>query len=240
MDSLPSQSTAHPATSGRDTPDAPAFGDSLRLLRMARGLTQEALAERSTISLRAISDLERGVKRRPQRETVRLLADALALSAKDRAAFESAARPGAAPIAQAATPLDNLFAPVTPLVGREREMAALTALLRRGDVRLVTVTGCGGVGKTRLSVDVAASLRPDFADGVVFVSLATIRDPDQVAAAVVATLGLKERPGESARACLAAYLRDRQLLLVLDNFEHVMDEALLVAELLAACPLLTV
>ncbi len=217
------------------------FGALLRRYRAARGLTQEALAERSTISLRAISDIERGVKRKPQRETMRLLADALVLSEDERARFEAAvlrqvARPTVAPD----PPKDNLFAPVTPLIGREGEHSALTALLRRDDVRLVTITGCGGVGKTRLSVAVGADVRGDFPSGVIFVSLAMIRDPDQIAAAIVGTLGLKERPGESPRDRLKAYLREHPYLLILDNFEHLIAEALLVSELLEACPLLKI
>lgn len=226
---------------GRDAPEQPSFGGLLRRYRVARGLTQEALAARSTVSLRAISDIERGVKRKPQRETMRLLAEALELSEAERAPLEAAARPQVArPAVAPVLPMDNLFAPVTPLLGREGERSAVVALLRRDDVRLVTITGCGGVGKTRLGVAVGAALRGDFPSGVIFVSLAMIRDPDQVAAAIAGTLGLKERPGESPRDHLKIFLRDRPLLLVFDNFEHLTAEVLLVSELLAACPSLKI
>jgi predicted ATPase len=124
---------------------------------------------------------------------------------------------------------------VTPLVGREQEAAAVEDLTRREGVRLVTLTGPGGVGKSRLAVEVAGRLAPDYADGVRFVDLAAVPAAELVAAAIAASLGLST---SSSRLIgdLQAYLRPRRLLLVLDNFEQVMGAAGLVAGLLGASP----
>jgi predicted ATPase/DNA-binding CsgD family transcriptional regulator len=126
--------------------------------------------------------------------------------------------------------------PLTPLVGREHEVADLVARTRRPDVRLLTLTGPGGVGKTRLALAVAARLADDFPDGAGFVSLAPVAHPDLVAPAIAQLLGLREAGQESLVARLQAFVRDRQLLLVLDNFEHVLDAAPLVTDVLSAAP----
>ena len=123
----------------------------------------------------------------------------------------------------------NLPAPPTPLVGRELEIEELAALLR-GVARLVSLTGPGGTGKTRLALGAAESLVDDFADGVHFVDLSALRDPATVAPAIAHTVGL------DAETELVAQLRDRQLLLVLDNFEQVLEAAPLVGALLAGAP----
>jgi predicted ATPase/class 3 adenylate cyclase len=127
----------------------------------------------------------------------------------------------------------NLLAQPTMLLGREQDVAAVVALLDRAAVRLVTLTGPGGIGKTRLSVQVAAELIESFADGVYFVDLAPIRDPQLVSTALAETLGVRETSGQPILALLKEYLRNKRLLLVLDNFEHLLDAAPLVAELLA-------
>ncbi|MHB8645971.1 MAG: ATP-binding protein [Thermomicrobiales bacterium] len=218
----------------------PTFAETLRRLRRAAGLTQEALAERATLSVRAISDLERGVKQRPQRETLRLLTDALAHTPEERALLGVAAHPHADPPRPPAPPPHNLPAQVTPLVGRTRAVAAAIALLRGDAIRLLTVVGTGGVGKTRLAIAVASGLRDDFADGICFVSLGTIRDPNLLVATIAQTLGLAEIRGQSPSDRLIAHLRDHHLLLVLDNFEHLTSEAIAVANLLAHCPSLKI
>jgi len=140
-----------------------------------------------------------------------------------------------------ATPLDTralLTVPphLTPLVGRVHEVAQAVALLRQSDVRLLTLSGPPGVGKTRLGVAVATAMRETYADGVYFVPLAPLRAPELVIPTVARTLGLREEPGRPVVETLLVYLRDRRMLLLLDNVEHMIAAAPQVVDLLAACP----
>jgi hypothetical protein len=140
-------------------------------------------------------------------------------------------------------PLDmvqGLPVPLTPLVGREQEVAALIAVLRSDDVRLVTLTGPGGVGKTRLALAVAAAIAGDFADGVRAVSLGAIDDPGLVGPAIAHSLGVREAGDQPLVQQLAAHLRDASMLLLLDSCERVADETSLLSDLLAGCPRLKV
>jgi predicted ATPase/class 3 adenylate cyclase len=130
---------------------------------------------------------------------------------------------------------NNLPIQPTPFIGREKEVAAVTRLLKRSEVRLVTLTGPGGVGKTRLSLHVAAELSDDFADGMFVVALAPLNDPTQVVPAIAQILAISEASDRPLFSLLQAFLKEKQLLLLLDNFEQVGDAAVMLAELLAAC-----
>ena len=195
------------------------FGALLKQHRRAANLTQEALAERAGASARSISDLERGLSRTPHPATVALLAQALSLTGEEYAAFLAAAHPQPA---LSASPLELPPLPIvlSPLVGREREEAALFHLLQRDSLRLLTLTGAAGVGKTRLALQVARTEEKYFADGVAFVSLAAIREPQLVLPTIAQTLGLQEKGQRNTLQALTAALHDRHLLLVLDNCEQ--------------------
>jgi predicted ATPase/DNA-binding XRE family transcriptional regulator len=221
------------------------FAERLRRLREDAGLTQEELASRAGLTAKAVSALERGERKRPYPHTVRSLADALGLAEEERASLlASVPRRGAEELvsdegsnaAVAATPA----APLTPLVGREREVEEIGDLLRREEVRLLTLTGAGGIGKTRLAVEVAREAPGGFPDGVAFVALAPLSDAALVVPTISQTLGLKEAARLSSLEALRDHLREKRMLLVLDNLEHVLGAAPEVAGLIESSPNLTV
>src|SRR5438034_4137005 len=130
----------------------------------------------------------------------------------------------------------NLPAQLTSLIGREQEVTAVCTLLRRPEVRLLTLIGTGGVGKTRLGMQVATELINDFSNGICFVSLAPLNAPELVIPTIAHTLGLWEPGGSSLPEHLKVYLHKKHVLLLLDNFEHVLVVAPVLVELLIACP----
>jgi predicted ATPase len=232
---------------GEDTDAAghhEAFGARLRRLREGAGLSQEELAERAGLSSHAVSALERGTRTRPYPHTVRALADALGAGDHERAALIAAvpARGRAARTAAAdAVPTvrsRELPVPTTELLGRERELDRACGLVRTR--RLVTLTGTGGVGKTRLALAVAATVRDLFADGVAWVELAPLLDADGVLPAVADAFDAPRVSGADPVETLVERLRDQETLLVLDNLEHLLEAAPRIAALIEAVPGLTV
>jgi predicted ATPase/transcriptional regulator with XRE-family HTH domain len=232
----------------------------LRTHRASAGLTQEELAEDAGVSARTISDIERGLRSAVYRDTARRLAEALGLSGNERVEFEILARgrrrtqrgeaaslapedtdarilggtggtPNGGPGRAAA---GRIPVPVTRLIGRERELILVVAALKDPERRLITLTGPGGIGKSRLAIEAAALTRPEFHDGVYFVSLAAERDAARVPAAIVRALGITRAP-EPILDALVERLADRGTLLVLDTFEPVLDAAPMIGHLLARC-----
>ncbi len=219
------------------------FGEVLRRLRGAAALSQEALAERAGLSRNGISDLERGARLTPRLETVRLLADGMALSADERAELIAAARPA---LGQEGTTgfegvrFLSLPRPLTRLIGREAERTTLQGLLQDEGVRLLTLTGPGGVGKTRLAIAVAGELQGAFPDGVAFVDFTPLTDPELAMPAVATVLGVRESPERPLVETLSAFLAPKRVLLVLDNCERVLAAAPDLKTLLEASQGLTI
>jgi non-specific serine/threonine protein kinase len=209
------------------------FAGLLRQLRAEARLTQEELAEAASLSPQAVAALERGVHRTAHKDTAALLADALGLPEQVRTMFVAAAR-GKAPAADvlaarealapgafaaAARPLpNNLPAQPAAFIGRDRELSEVRALVE--SCRLVTLTGAGGCGKTRLGLQLAAGLLDGSGDGVWLVELAAVSNEDAVAPAICAAAGIARHPGRPVLEALLDALAPQQVLIVLDNCEH--------------------
>lgn len=211
------------------------FGARLKALREAAGFTQEELATVAGLSVHAVSALERGHRRRPQGETIRALALALDLTGPTRDEFVASARTpaGAGPGHELGI---GLPVPLTVLVGRDGDLDELRTWIADPNARLITLTGPGGVGKTRLAIDVGRAITDAGRVNVAFVALAALRDPGLVACAIAEALGLADistadLPRRARIAC-----DGRPTLLLLDNFEQVLSAAPIVANLLAATP----
>jgi len=218
------------------------FGALLRQFRLRAGLSQDELGERARLSAETIGALERGTRRAPYRTTVDFLSEALALMPSERAELEGAAARARGrtrtPPARRAAPVGNLPSPVTSFIGRDDEIRALRELLGRH--RLVTITGTGGVGKTRTAIEVAAAVGELFTDGVWFVDLAILETGAPIEVRITSALGLHFQDAGD-RTALAHELRARSLLLVIDNCEHLLDSvAATVAALLKECPALKI
>ena len=219
-------------------------GKVLRGYRLRAGFTQEDLAEAAGISSRSVSDIERG-KQSPSPRTTRRLADAMGLSADERdrlvAEIAAAKDPGRAETSRSPAPgavprHQRLPAPPTPLIGRERDREAIIGLVRDPHIRLVTLTGSAGSGKSRLALQVGEDLLDDFHDEVYFIPLSSLNDPLLVSSAMAEVLVIKEEGGTDLLDTLTEHIGRRRLLLVIDNFEHLLTAAGVVAQLLDACP----
>lgn len=218
------------------------FGYWMSRQRKALDLTQHALADLVGYSVAAIKKIEAD-ERRPSRQMAERLADYLSIPDNQRTIFIECARGlrsmdqmplsrEPAPAPSTAMP-SNLPTPLTPLIGREREIAAVRQVLSLPDTRLLTLTGPPGIGKTRLSIQVASELCNFFEDGIYFVPLAHITSPDLVPRALTQILGIKETE-------LINYIQAKPVLLVLDNFEHLLAAAPILVEVLQACPRLKI
>ena len=202
---------------GRDVGE---LANWLRRLREAAGLTQEELAERAGLTANAIGALERGERRRPYPHTVRVLADALGLDDAERAELAAVARPGRSAAASREHGLAG-DQPGPPLVGRRRELwEVVTALTSEAPV--CSLTGPGGVGKTRLATEAARRAATHFGGAVTVVELAAVRDPALVLPTVAQALGVAQSGGQDVPTALVDQLGGRPRLLVLDNLEHLL------------------
>jgi predicted ATPase/DNA-binding XRE family transcriptional regulator len=214
------------------------FADLVRAFRIAAGLTQDELAERAGLSGRGVQDLERGIHRSPHPDTTRRLAEALGLGDAERSALFGVLEPvGSSTVSRAAAAVGTMAAlpvPLTSFVGRQAELDQIERLLTR--VRLLTLTGAGGIGKTRLALEATKRLAGDFPDGTGVVELAALINPESVPLAVARVLGVSERPGDPLQDVLVSALGQQHVLLVLDNCEHLLQAAADLAEvLLRAC-----
>ena len=213
------------------------FGAWLSHRRRVLHLTQAELARRVGCAAVTLQKIEAD-ERRPSKDMAGWLAEALRINPEDRAAFVEFARfetPSSRARQFWSPHSTNLPAALPALIGRDRDVTAVRNRLLGEGVRLLTLTGPPGVGKTSLSLHVAAGLLDEFHDGVFFVPLAPVRDPQLVATAIAQTLGVNATAGRSPAHVLSEYLGDKYLALVLDNFEQVLAGAPLLAELLAAC-----
>ncbi|HKW02631.1 MAG TPA: helix-turn-helix domain-containing protein [Vicinamibacterales bacterium] len=222
-------------------PGAPGlFGKKLKAHREAAGFTQEELATIAGLSAKAVSALERGERRRPHVDTVRVLCAALDLTGASRDAFVASARPAAHNAGIEQPSGIALPAALTVILGRDTELQTLRGWLADPAIRLITLTGPGGSGKTRLALELAHAVAAGGATRVTFVQLADVRNPAFVGSAIAEALGLADVTARDLATRARIACGDQSTLLVLDNFEQVLDAASLVADLLTSVPSLRV
>jgi len=230
--------------------DTYSFGEWVKRRRKELHLTQREVATAAFCSTAMIKKIEAD-ERQPSPELAESLADALQVSSEQRAVFIEVARgqrpvdsltrqemvtevaPAPLHLSPVATPLPI---PATSFIGRTKEVEAVSAQLRRDEVRLVTLMGPGGMGKTRLAIEVAQTVQTGFSDGAVFVSLTAVSDPEQIPQAILQALHLPLVSNDSPLIQTQRFLQRRDLLMVLDNFEQLTAGAVLISELLAAAP----
>ena len=213
----------------------------LQMLALYRcGRQADALAAFQAVRGRFVDELgiEPGQPLREMHKDV--LAHAAELSSRPRVTSEETVKARPLPARPNARGDGRMPVPPNRTIGRDRDVTAVAARLRAGSVRLVTLTGPGGVGKTRLAVEAARAVEGDFADGAYFASLASAQRPEDVPAAIVGALGAIPLAGESPGEAATRFLATKQVLLVADNFEHVLAAAPLLGELLERCPALTI
>ncbi len=226
------------------------FGNWLKERRRTLDLTQADLAGYVGCTVDTIYRFESGA-RRPSKQVATRLATILQVEDDEREMFLRLARMPShgveddeylvdMPYVSPHAPRCRLPVPPTPLIERSQEIARIREQLRHPNVRLMTIVGLAGVGKTRLSLQIASESLDMFADGAFFVPLAASTDAQSVERAIAHVLGVGEQGSESIAHSLYAFLRDLDVLLVLDNFEQVVDGAGVVADLLDACPALTI
>jgi predicted ATPase/transcriptional regulator with XRE-family HTH domain len=222
------------------------FGVWLKQRRKDLDLTQAELAERMNCATITLQKFEAG-QRRPSKEMAKQLASCLQIPQEQHDDVVRAARNGIAPadipVEEPVSPrpqlsLPPLPVPLTPLLGRQTELSKLNVALQTGDKRLITVTGPGGVGKTRLILEVAKVAAENFLDGAAYFSLVTLRQPSDLLPLLARAFDIPDTP--TLRQDFYAVLRSRHLLLVLDNFEHVIEAAPDLNEMLIACPRLKI
>lgn len=227
------------------------FGEWLKRQRMGRGLTRDQLAHQigcAAITLRKIEAEER----HPSAQIVERLTEIFKIPPNEKTDFMSFSRGdwtkapgeqrGETPWRDSTqSPRTNLRSPLTSFIGRRKEVADVDEYVSNPDTRLVTLVGPPGIGKTRLSLAVARASLSEFTDGVFFVGLAPLEDPNLVALTVAQTLGFVETPDRSPSEQLKHEIGDKHILVILDNVEHVLDTtAILVSDLLSACPRLKI
>lgn len=217
------------------------FGNWLKQRRKALDLTQAELADQVGCAAITIQKFEGGMVR-PSKSMTERLADVLVIADEERARFAVFARhtveklPALPEVDQRPTPRDNLPPQPLPFIGRVSELAEIASYMENADCRLLTLVGEGGIGKTRLALQAAHELGTNFADGAYFVSLAPVANPELILSTVAEAVGFHFYPGSTPKQQLLDFFRAKTMLVIFDNFEHLLTGAPLVSDILQAAP----